>query len=1620
MDSSRRVYCINMAYRGAPKLYSLKTKETFTTFEAWRQNMLYHLEEESKFLPYLSSGVTWKKLTPTNKHRGFQDDPAGGKTKEVKNSTVERMLNQIANFCTPITRSILVNKTVSIDDVWQKIREHYGFQATGSNILNLSSIKMEGDDSPEDLYQRLYSFFEDCLMKPSSGITHHDEAIEEDEFMSPTLENTLVWLWLSLIHPGLPSAVHTKYGPDLRKKSLASLKCEISQAIPGLLQEISTVSDINVFRSDIDVYRSSMRSNRFPKSFSGNSSRSFSDNSSNKKQEMECTLCKAAGRTYNNHYIAACRHLPQADRRAIARARSIQDSIVDQSYDAQDGSSDNGDDAYIDNAKPAIRRVSSKPSPVLNVLYEGRPCSITLDSGATADMISEPVAKRLGMKILPATQKAYQADGFTPLDTVGEVHIVVERGTDKFLFNGLVVKNLDVDILGSMPFMCDNDVGIRPANHEIIIKGKYKLPYNDTTYSHDSHAIRRSQSYILHAPKQRTVVLPGESVCIKTPENTVPDCLWALEPRAELAEGSDWIKPQEILSVDHEILLTNATDEPVLLNKQAHLCQIRAVVDMTDGVADVAVADENLVPDMKNKSHMHNSGFHSQSIIVDPDNILHSDVRKQFHDLHRQYDSVFDPVISKYNGYSGNIEGNINMGKVLPPQRKARMPHYNRDKLVQLQNKFDELEQYGVFAKPEDVGIPVEYLNMSFLVPKPQCKNEFRLVTSFGEVGQYSRPQPSLMPNVNDTLLDIGRWKFIIKTDLKKAYFQIPLSKSSMRFCGTSTPFKGVRVYTRCAMGLPGSETALEELMNRVLGQLIQNGNVAKIADDLYVGGDTVDETLTVWSQVLDIMAKNNLGLSGPKTVVLPQSTTILGWVWSNGTLKASPHRVAALAAVDMPSKIRGLRSFIGAYKVLSRVIKGYAVYMHPLDQAAAGKKSHEAVAWTDELVLHFKKAQESLASNKVITIPKPDDLLSFVTDGALKHGIGSTLFLVRDNKLLLGGFFNAQLKRNQCLWLPCEVEALCIGASVNHFSPYLIQSKHKAQLFTDSKPCVQAHNKMCRGEFSVSARVTTFLSAVCRYQVTVKHISGINIPFTDFSSRNPVQCEDKSCQICRFIEETSECVVRNVSVNDVSKGIAVMPFTNRTAWIALQRECPDLRRVHSHLIQGTRPSKKTTKIPNVKRYLQSVTVANDGLLVVKENFPFQKHSERIVVPCSMAHGLLTALHIRLEHPTAYQLTKLSNRYFYAIAMDKVSTQVANACDVCTALQYVPSGLVEQSSESPPFHVGSTYALDIMKRYKQLILVLRETVTSFTGTMLVNSEGKEDLRSAIIIMCSNMKSCSMVIEVRIDHAPGLVPLVNDDVLQSHGIKLVLGRIKNANKNPVADKAIEELGNEILRLSPEGGPISHTTLALATSLCNSRIRREGLSSLELWTQRDQITGDQLPISDSKVIKNQSDSRKMNHITSAISKFKGKHISNDPGLTVGSLVYVRKEREKTQARCKYIIVSIDGEWCKISKFVKSQIRAKQYKVKLSEIYPISLNILSRPHVPTISRDYSDSESCEDSEEIESCEDSEEIVQSDHDKSSDVFSESGEEPAARRWPLRSTRNPNPSYQDSSDTEE
>ena len=70
-----------------------------------------------------------------------------------------------------------------------------------------------------------------------------------------------------------------------------------------------------------------------------------------------------------------------------------------------------------------------------------------------------------------------------------------------------------------------------------------------------------------------------------------------------------------------------------------------------------------------------------------------------------------------------------------------------------------------------------------------------------------------------------------------------------MKYLGVVTPFKGIRMYTRAAIGMPGSTEHLDELMARVLGDLLQAGVVAKLADDLYVGGNSIPELLDTFKK---------------------------------------------------------------------------------------------------------------------------------------------------------------------------------------------------------------------------------------------------------------------------------------------------------------------------------------------------------------------------------------------------------------------------------------------------------------------------------------------------------------------------------------------------------------------------------------------------------------------------------------------------------------------------------------------------------------------------------------------------------------------------------------------------
>ena len=635
---------------------------------------------------------------------------------------------------------------------------------------------------------------------------------------------------------------------------------------------------------------------------------------------------------------------------------------------------------------------------------------------------------------------------------------------------------------------------------------------------------------------------------------------------------------------------------------------------------------------------------------------------------------------------------------------------------------------------------------------------------------------------------------------------------------------------------------------------------------------------------------------------------------------------------------------------MLSRVIKGYSILLAPLENITAGSQSQDTVVWSEELLASFSSAQKALSSNKSIILPKPEGQLWTVSDGSVKmSGLGATLYVLRDKKLLQAGFFSVKTRKHQVTWLPCEVEALSVASAIKHFAPYIIQSKSQTCLLTDSKPCVQAFNKLCCGQFSSSPRVTTFLSTASRYQISLRHLAGsANMP-SDFASRNAAVCDDPHCQICIFISKAEDSVVRPISIHDVLSGSVPLPFTSRSAWLQTQLECPDLRRVHSHLKQGTRPSKKLTNIRDVKRYLNGTTLSRDGLLVVRRDEPFAPSRECIIIPRQVTDGLLSALHIKLNHPSRHQLKQAVQRYFFALDLDKALDRCSHSCHLCASMKKIPSCLVEQSSTDSPDAVGISFAADVVKRYCQLILVLCETTTSFTSSCLIENEQRETLRAGLIRLSLEMHPiagpCAVV---RVDPAPGFTSLYNDEELRRLGIALEIGHVKNPNKNPVAEKCIAELGDELLRICPNGTSVTPLSLAIATANLNTRIRSTVLSSLEMWLQRDQFTNSQLPVSDFQLIRHQHAQRLRNHPASEKSKAAGSVLPVSPAMQVGDLVYITSDSSKTCARDRYLVVSVDGLWCNIRKFTGSQLRSTSYRVKLTECYRVPDQTASIPHL------------------------------------------------------------------------
>ena len=833
-----------------PKLEKLLENITISDYSAWQSNVLYHLSISRDYAPYLEA--EWSKQGVAN--RGLLDDAdtveaTVRKTAVQKKIILERMLALIAQFSPPLLRNEIIKRSTSLSWIWQRIRKHYNFAQSESNFLSLADIERKPDERYETFYQRINAHVEDNLLTIGCMLEHDGETVTEDEIISPTTERLVVYLWLYLIDRRLPKYVARIYAEKLQRMTLKDIQPLLSQSMSELLADLNAHEDISVQYTRSFGKKGAGQQN-YPKfgeratSFKQNDTRTSNTHSTSTNKY--CIVCKQAKRTSDGHDVSNCYYLSPHEKAQLMKSLRIVD--VDPSENT-DGDTVSADVDIVDvhteelnvEESAEVRRVDSAISPFFYAFYGHHTCKIVLDTGATSSVISKAFLDRIGMEP-ESTNHSARGVSKKDLDLKGEQHLTVTFGNKSLQVSGVVLDSLDCDILAGTPFGKKNKVDVFMSSETICIQGQ-TIPYGAKAKCHD---VYRVECLLLRNDDEK-VLMPGEFVEIQSEELRNFDGEVAVEAHVSSPLSGNWPEPAITRVIQGTVRIPNAGQEPVQISKTQHIAQIhRVIVPPLDTTTIQSVSQVREIPIVPSEPSP--KTFYSDAINMDED-MLSRHERNLFQEVNRTFDTQFTPKFGAYNDKSGCIRAALHLGPVQPPQIKGKLPFYGTQSMQQLQNEADKLEELGVLRKPEELGVQIKYASPSFLRLKPD--GTFRFVTAFNNLSQYTRILPTASLPPDEILRRVSSFEHVIKTDFKKAYYQVKVAKSSMPYLATATPYKGLRVYARSAMGMPGCAEFLDELTSRVLGDFVHEGWLALIHDDLLVCSNDIRDLLSRWTLLL-------------------------------------------------------------------------------------------------------------------------------------------------------------------------------------------------------------------------------------------------------------------------------------------------------------------------------------------------------------------------------------------------------------------------------------------------------------------------------------------------------------------------------------------------------------------------------------------------------------------------------------------------------------------------------------------------------------------------------------------------------------------------------------------------
>ena len=210
------------------------------TFKVWKNALVAHIEQDCNHFLFMPGGLysTWRagengarisevddadpeKVKLDNKQNNNQLSVADHRTSVAqllnkRNGQLSKFITHIATLCHYTENDDVTNGSTSLNWIFDYLKKHYGLETKGANFMNISDHVFKQGTPYQTFYKQYRASFIDNLRKRGDRIKYkNNQALTDDEKLTPSFENAIVLWSLEKIDARLPSKVKKDYGHQM-------------------------------------------------------------------------------------------------------------------------------------------------------------------------------------------------------------------------------------------------------------------------------------------------------------------------------------------------------------------------------------------------------------------------------------------------------------------------------------------------------------------------------------------------------------------------------------------------------------------------------------------------------------------------------------------------------------------------------------------------------------------------------------------------------------------------------------------------------------------------------------------------------------------------------------------------------------------------------------------------------------------------------------------------------------------------------------------------------------------------------------------------------------------------------------------------------------------------------------------------------------------------------------------------------------------------------------------------------------------------------------------------------------------------------------------------------------